>query len=103
MAGELTVQLETGLTINAILSNGDRTQRWNGSGFVNISSIADADWATGIIPCTEQQTDDGTDTGFYVGDWPSNVIIDDDYLITFFSGTPSPGDRSVAEAPSIVP
>lgn len=95
MAGELTIQLETGLTINAILNNGDRTKRWNGSAFVDISSIADADWATGDIPCTEQQTSDSTGTGFYVGDWPSTVTLDDDYLVTFFSGTPSPGDQAI--------
>jgi hypothetical protein len=96
MAGEINLKhTATGATIKALILDANRTQRWNGSAMVAISSVADADWATGLVACTEQQTSDATDTAVYVGNWPA-ITTAGDYTILFFSGaSPAPGDRAV--------
>jgi len=96
MAGEICIKLTTsGLTVKALLLNTNRTQRWNGSSMVAISSVADSAWATGMISCTEQTTSDGTGTKTYVGTFPSSLSAGE-YIVQFYSGaSPVPGDNSV--------
>jgi len=84
MAGELVIKLPTGLTLKALVLNENRTQRWDGSAFVAISSVADADWETGMVDMVEQVTDDSTATGIYVGDFPIGVETDGEFMALFF-------------------
>jgi len=95
MSGELQTQLETGLTVVALIYDSDKTKLWTGSAFESISSVADANWADGAISCTEQQTSDSSGTGCYVGNWPS-ITTAGEYLVEYYDGAPSPGDRRVS-------
>lgn len=96
MSGEYSVHLSTGLTVVALVFDADRTKIWNGSAFVSISGVADANYADGAVSCTEVTTSDGTGTGRYVGDRPSEISTAAQYVVEFYSGTPSVGDQNLA-------
>jgi len=96
MSGELNIHLATGLTIKAIVWGEDRTTRWNGSAMVAASAISDANWATGMITCTEQQTSDASGTGTYVGDFPAGITTAGEYAIEYYTGaSPTPGQNTM--------
>lgn len=91
MSGEYQVHLQSGLTVFALIFDQDRTKLWNGTAFVAISSVADADWADGAVACAEQTTAGSTGTGIYVGDRPAGIESAGPLLVEFYSGTPTPG------------
>ncbi len=78
-AGELSIAYTTEQTVKAIVWGPNKTTRWNGSNMVAPSTIAIADWATGQIDMTEQETQDGvppaSSTGQYVGDFPATGVV----------------------------
>jgi hypothetical protein len=94
MAGEYSVHLDSGLTINALVFNRDRGQIWNGSAFVNVSAVTDAQYASYAISCPEETTSDATGTGRYVCDRPSGLTSAATYLVEFYSGSPTPGAQN---------
>jgi len=96
MSGEFNLHTTSGLTIKALVLGQDRTTRWNGSALVAWNTIADADWATGLVALTEEQTSDATGTGTYVGDFPTGITVAGAYPIEFYSGaSPTPGQRAI--------
>jgi len=98
MAGELAVKLTTGLTLKALILGPVFSNRWDGSALVAISSVADADWATGMVAMTEQQTSDATGTTLYVGDFPAGITTPGEYLVVFYSGaSPTPGQAGIGQ------
>jgi hypothetical protein len=97
MAAELNLKhYATGATIVALIKGPDRSTRWNGSALAAISTIADASWATGLVPLTELLTADATPTGTYLGDFPSTLAAGE-YAVEYYSGaSPAPGDEAIA-------
>jgi hypothetical protein len=63
----------TGLTLAAIISSADRTQRWNGTAMAAKSGIARAAWATGAIAMTEV-ANATAGTGEYIGSIPAGLL-----------------------------
>jgi hypothetical protein len=75
MSNEINLNLSlTGLTLAAIISSADRTQRWNGTAMVAKSGIARANWATGAISLTEV-ANATAGTGEYVGSIPASLLV----------------------------
>jgi len=85
MSGEIAIKLPlTGLTLKALVLGPDRSKRWNGSAMAAISSVADADWETGMVDLIEQVTSDATATKIYVGDFPTGITTPGDYTAIIF-------------------
>lgn len=96
MSNELSLSYQPSQTINALLfdSSGNR---WNGTSFVAISTIADAAWATGAISLPEKTTSNSTHTGQYVGNFPSAIVTAGQYFALFYLGTPAVGDTAIGQ------
>ena len=99
MAGEIALEPgTTGLTLKALILGGDRSKRWDGSAFVAISSVADADWVTGMVSVAEEQTSDATATAIYTADFPTAITASAEYMILFYSGaSPTPGQAALGQ------
>lgn len=93
MSNELLLpKTTTGLTLyGEIVDYADRAKRWNGSAFVDRSSIADADWGTGLVAFTEDPTSDATDTVNYLGDWPAGITTTQEYWVIVRRGNTPAG------------
>jgi hypothetical protein len=90
MAGELALSKKTtGLTLYGVILGTNRNQRWNGSAFVDTSSITDANWATGLVSFTEDATSDATATVTYTADWPA-ITAAGSYMVEVRAGN-TPG------------
>lgn len=95
MANELSFSYLTGQTIKALVWGKNRTTRWNGSAMVAPSTIADADWATGMVTMTEQATSDSTATGQYVGSLPFTGITGEHQVDYLLGASPTPGQERI--------
>lgn len=95
MAGEIRLQALTGVANVKAAIYDQNGQVWDGSDMVGVSTLTDAEWTTGLVACTEEQTSDTTGIGLYLGDKPG-ALADGIYSIVFFSGaSPDPGDPYV--------
>ena len=99
MAGEIVIKLPTtGLTLKAMIVGPDRNYRWNNAALALFASIADVDWATGMVILTEQSSSDATATGIYVGTFPAAITTAGEFLILFYSGAaPTPGQVALGQ------
>ncbi len=97
MAGELNLKhTASGVTILALILGQNRTTRWNGTALVAISSVSDANWTTGMITLTEQQTSNNTRTAIYVGDFPLGIATPGEYVVEYYLSTAAtPGSPSI--------
>ena len=95
MANELGFSYLTGQTIKALVWGKNRTTRWNGTAMVAPSTIADVDWATGMVSMTEQATSNSTGTGQYVGSLPSTGIVGEHQVDYLLGAAPTPGQERI--------
>ena len=87
MAGELKIRLrQTGLTVKGLVFNNDKTERWTGSSFTSISSVADTNWDIGMTGLTEQLTSDTTPTKIYTADFPTGITTPGEYEVEYHTG-----------------
>jgi hypothetical protein len=97
MSGELNIKYSaTGKTILALILGSDRTTRWNNTAMVAISSVAAANWTTGMVTLTEQATSDTTKTATYVGDFPVGITNPGEYAVEYYLSTAAtPGSQAI--------
>ena len=95
MSNELALAYTTGATLKALVWGKDRTTRWNGSAMAAPSTIADADWATGMVAMTEQDSSDATGSGQYVGSLPATGVTQELQIDFLVGATPTVGQRRI--------
>jgi hypothetical protein len=95
MAGEIRLQSLTGIADVKGAIYDQNGQVWDSANMVGIDTLDDAEWAAGLVACAEEQTDDATGTGLYLGDKPG-ALADGIYSIVFYSGaSPAPDDAYI--------
>lgn len=81
----------------------DFSKRWDGAALTPDSSIADADWANGVVSFTGLITATGTAQPRYAGSWPEGLVTDGDYVVVICNNaTPAPTDAAIGAIPVYV-
>src|SRR3972149_6882409 len=63
---------------------------------VAINTVSDANWTTGMISLVEQQTQNGTGTATYVGDFPLGITQAGEYAVEYYLSTAAtPGSLAI--------
>ena len=85
----------TGRSVIGLIRQQHGENRWNGTALVAPSTIADDDWETGFVTMSERLTSDGTPTGDYEGEVPSELPAGDYQILYYYSTDAAPGSLDV--------